>query len=148
MPAVTSRGVRVKQAYWFEGLTTSRPPSPSSMAIVLPVTPAAAPLPDPDHTPFADASPAQVRAALTAYDAAEFDRQWQAVMARANEELDLTEVLQTLAAWRRVALVTTSVGAEQYTAALTSAEHRLRTGERHPGTVPWSRLRAELGLPE
>lgn len=119
-----------------------------SVTIVLPVTAAAAPLPDPARTPFADASPAQVRAALTPEDAAEFDRQWQKVMARATEELDLTEVLQTLASWRRVAWVTTSVGSERYEAALTSAEHRLRTGERHPGAVPWNQLKAELGLPE
>lgn len=111
------------------------------------VTAAAAPLPDPDRTPFADASPAQVRAALTPEDAAEFDRQWRDVMARATEELDLTEVLNTLASWGRVAWVTTSIGSERYQAALASAEHRLQTGERHPGAVPWIQLRAELGLP-
>ncbi len=109
---------------------------------------AAAPLPDPGRTPFADASPAQVRAALTAEDAAAFDRQWQAVMARATRELDLTAVLQTLESWRRVAWVTTSTGGDRYNAVLASAEHRLRTGERQPGAVPWSQLKAELGLPE
>lgn len=117
-------------------------------AIVWPVSAAAAPLPEPDRTPFADASPAQVRAALTPDDAAAFDRQWQAVMARATRELDLTEVLQTLESWRRVAWVTTSIGTERYSAVLASAEHRLQTGERHAGAVPWSQLKAELGLPE
>jgi hypothetical protein len=33
--------------------------------------------PAPGRPPFADASPAQVRAALLPEDAAEFDRQWQ-----------------------------------------------------------------------
>lgn len=112
------------------------------------MTAAAEPLPGPKLTPFADASPAQVRAALTPEDAAEFDRQWQAVMARATQELDLTEVLETLESWRRVAWVTAATGAERYRAVLASAEHRLHSGERHPGAVPWIQLKAELGLPE
>jgi len=89
-----------------------------------------------------------VRAALTPEDITEFDRQWQDVMARATRELDLTEVLATLESWRRVAWVTTATGAESYRAALATAEDRIRTGERHPGAVPWSQLKAELGLGE
>lgn len=111
------------------------------------MTAAAQPLPDPPSVPFADASPAQVRAALTTEDAAEFDRQWPEVMARATHELDLSEVLETLAMWRRVAWVTTAIGPQQYRAAMASARHRLVTGERHPGAVPWGRLKAQLGLP-
>jgi uncharacterized protein DUF6247 len=104
--------------------------------------------PAPDRPPFADASPAQVRAALLPEDAAEFDRQWQDVMARATRELDLTEVHRTLDTWRRVAWVTTATGHERYRAVLTSAEERLRTGERHPRAMAWNHLKAELGLPE
>jgi Family of unknown function (DUF6247) len=111
------------------------------------VTAAAQPPPDPLDVPFADASPVQVRTALTTEDAAEFDRQWQEVMARATRELDLSEVLETLATWRRVAWVTTAVGPQQYRAVLASARHRVATGERHPGAVPWSQLKAQLGLP-
>jgi hypothetical protein len=102
----------------------------------------------PDQPPFADASPAQVRAALLPEDAAEFDRQWQEVMARATRELDLTEVQRTLNTWRRVAWVTIATGPDRYRAVLASAEERLRTGERHPQAMPWSQLKAELGLPE
>ena len=105
-------------------------------------------LPEPGRLPFADASPAQVRAALTSDDAADFDKQWQEVMARATRELDLREVLDTLDTWRRVAWVTTAVGSERYRATLASAEQRTRTGERHPDAVPWSQLKAELGLAE
>ncbi len=112
------------------------------------MTAAAEPLPASKRTPFADASPAQVRAALTPEDTAEFDRQWQEVMARATQELDLTEVLKTLESWRRVAWVTATTGSDRYRAVLASAEQRLRTGERHPGAVPWNQLKAELGLPE
>lgn len=113
------------------------------------VTAASLPPPQgPERTPFADASPARVRAALSPEDATEFDRQWREVMARATEDLDLAEVLQTLASWRRVAWITTSVGGERYRAALASAAHRLQTGKRHPNAVPWNQLKAELGLPE
>lgn len=111
------------------------------------MTAAAQPPPDPPGVPFADASPAQVRAALTTEDAAEFDRQWQEVMARATRELDLSGVLETLATWRLVAWVTTAVGPQKYQAAMASARHRLATGDRHPGAVPWSRLKAQLGPP-
>jgi Family of unknown function (DUF6247) len=104
--------------------------------------------PAPARPPFADASPALVRAALQPEDAAEFDRQWREVMGRATRELDLTEVHRTLDNWRRVAWVTTATGPERYRAVLASAEERLRTGERHPQAMPWSQLKAELGLPE
>ncbi len=69
-------------------------------------------------------------------------------MARATRELDLTGVLETLDVWRRVAWVTAATGSERYTAVLASAEQRLRSGERHPGAVPWSQLRTELGPAE
>ncbi|MBN9096689.1 MULTISPECIES: DUF6247 family protein [unclassified Pseudonocardia] len=96
--------------------------------------------------PFADASPAQVRAALVAEDAERFDRQWREVMARATEDLDLTEVTAILESWRRVAWVTTANGPDAYRRMLAQAEHTLRTGERPVGTVAWSQLRVELGL--
>ena len=104
--------------------------------------------PAPDRPPFADASPAEVRAVLLPEDAAEFDRQWQDVMGCATRELDLTAVHRTLNTWRRVAWVTTATGSERYRAVLASAEQRLRTGERHPQAMPWNQLKAELGLPE
>lgn len=112
------------------------------------MTAAAESFPGAEHPPFGDASPARVRDALTPDDAAEFDRQWQDVMARATRQLDLTEVLETLDSWRRIAWVTAATGAEQYQAVLWSAEDRIRSGERHPRAVPWNQLKAELGLPE
>ena len=111
-------------------------------------TDAADSAPTPDRPPFTDASPAQVRAALLPEDAAEFDRQWQDVMAHATRELDLSEVHRTLNRWRRVAWVTTATGPERYRAVLASADQRLRTGERHPEAIPWNQLKAELGPPE
>lgn len=96
--------------------------------------------------PFAAASPAQVRAALVPEDAARFDRQWRAVMTKATEDLDLTEVAATLDAWRRIAWLTTANGPDDYRRMLAQAEHTLRTGERPAGSVPWRQLKAELGL--
>jgi hypothetical protein len=112
------------------------------------VTSAAAHPSEPDRLPFADASPALIREALTPEDAAEFDRHWRQLMQRATERLDLAEVHEALDAWRRVAWVTSAHGAATYRRTLASAEERLRTGERANGAVAWPQLRAELGLSE
>ncbi len=103
---------------------------------------------EPGRVPFADASPARIREALTAEDAAVFDRQWRALMQRATERLDLTEVHEALEAWRQVAWVTSAHGPEVYRRTLGSAHERLQSGERAPGALPWAQLKAELGLPE
>jgi hypothetical protein len=78
-----------------------------------------------------DASPAQVRAVLTPEAAGEFDRQWRAVMARATESLDLTELFQVLAGWRQVAQVTAELGHDGYRNFETRARNRMaaRGGE-------------------
>ncbi len=81
-------------------------------------------------------------------DAAAFDRQWRALMARATERLDLTEVHEALAAWRQVAWVTSAHGPEVYRRTLASAQERLQSGERAAGALPWAQLKAELGRPE
>lgn len=98
------------------------------------------------RTPFADASPAQVRAALIPEDVERFDRQWREVMANATEHLDLTEVSATLDSWRRIAWLTTANGPDSYRRMLGQADHVLRTGEPPAGSVPWRQLKAELGL--
>jgi len=110
-------------------------------------TAAAAHVPEPGsgRAPFADASPARVRAALIPEDVAEFDRQWRAVMAAATESLDLAEVHRTLASWRRVAWLTSARGHDGYRRLLADAERRTRTGERAPGAVSWEELRTQLG---
>ncbi|MCU1653487.1 MAG: hypothetical protein JWQ60_4636 [Pseudonocardia sp.] len=103
---------------------------------------AAAHVPEPGsgRAPFADASPARVRAALIPEDVAEFDRQWRAVMAAATESLDLAEVHRTLESW-----LISARGHDGYRGLLADAERRTRTGERAPGAVSWEELRTQLG---
>jgi hypothetical protein len=86
-----------------------------------------------------------VRAALIPEEAAEFDRQWREVMARATETLDLSEVLETLESWRRVARLTVASGAEVHRAMYRRAATRL-TGEPVPANEPLQQTKARLGL--
>src|ERR687893_362422 len=94
---------------------------------------------------FADASPAEVRAALIPEEAAEFDQQWREVMARATETLDLSEVLETLESWRRVARLTAVTGPKAHRAMYSRAAARL-AGEHIPADEPLPRIKARLGL--
>ena len=94
---------------------------------------------------FADASPAEVRAALVPEEAAEFDRQWREVMARATDTLDLSEVLETLESWRRVARLTAAAGAAAHRGMYRRAAARL-TGEDVPADEPLPRTKARLSL--
>ena len=96
--------------------------------------------------PFADANTAEVHAALTPEDAARFEQQWRDAVTRAADSLDLTEVLDVLARWRRTAWLTTAKGHAGYRQLLTEADRILATGGRPEGTVRWSAMRAELWL--
>lgn len=111
------------------------------------MTAAAAPGPRSGRSgpPFADASPAEVRAALIPEEVAEFERDWRAVLARAAETLDLAEVLETLESWRLVAQLTAAAGAEGHRSMYRRAAARL-TGEDIPVDEPLSRTKARLGL--
>lgn len=112
------------------------------------MTAAAASTPEPGRPPFAEATPAQIRSALTPEDADAFDRHWLVLMQRATEDLDLTDVHRALDDWRQIAWVTSAHGVNTYRRTMVSAQERLRTGERAAGAVPWQQLRVELGLTE
>jgi hypothetical protein len=86
-----------------------------------------------------------VRGALIPEEAAEFDRQWREVMARATESLDLAEVFQTLDSWRRVARLTAAQGAEAHRAMYRRAAERL-TGDDIRSDEPLATTKARLGL--
>jgi len=121
--------------------------SPSAV-IVGNVTAASAGSSPPGRPPFADATPAQIRHALTPPDAAEFDRQWREIMNQATELLDLAPVHNLLESWRRVAWMTAVRGPHKYQQTMATAEQRLRTGGRGADSVPWRQLSTELGLTE
>lgn len=105
----------------------------------------AGPPPDPQRPPFADASPAQVRAALIPEEATEFDQQWRQVMTIATDTLDLTEVLATLESWRRIAWMTTANGPDAHRRMYRRAAARL-TGQDISPDEPLSQTKARLGL--
>lgn len=97
-------------------------------------------------TPFADASPAEIRAALIPEDHPEFDQQWRAALTIAADTLSLDEVHDTLESWRRVAWLVSAHGHDGYRRMTATAEQTLRTGQSPPGSVPWEQVKARLGL--
>jgi Family of unknown function (DUF6247) len=94
--------------------------------------------------PFADATPAQVRAALAPEDIPLFDAAWQACMAQATWDLDLAAVFETLTVWRRTARTTTALGVDGYRRMLARAERTLATGQLPAGTVPVADVQARI----
>jgi hypothetical protein len=106
--------------------------------------------PDPQHrVPAAD--PAAIRACLPTAVAAEFDRNWEAVMDRAKAEQDLTLVHDFLARWRIMAHAEmTDAGSyfrlmEQADRAVEDARvGRASGGERVPGAQIKAMISARL----
>ncbi|MDD7969461.1 DUF6247 family protein [Actinomycetospora lemnae] len=110
---------------------------------------AAAPSPTPgggDAGTWAQATPAEVRAALAAESAVEFDRQWRAALAQAADSYDLTAVHRCLEAWRRVARVTAAAGGAGGYRALFDAAAAAQGAGPHPPRAPWHEVRTGLGL--
>lgn len=114
------------------------------LGTLLGMTAAAAQIPEPDphRPPFADATPAQVRAALVPEDVAEFDQQWRDAMGTATETLDLADVHRTLESWRRVAWLTSAHGQDGYRRLMATAAERSRTGAPNPEGVSLEQVKA------
>jgi hypothetical protein len=106
----------------------------------------AEPIEPPRARTFRDASPREIRAALIPEEQREFDASWRAAVTEAAETMDLAEVYRTLDSWRTHAVLTDQLGHRGYRAWLASLEQRAQTGERPAGSVPWTQLKAELGL--
>ena len=85
--------------------------------------------------------PAGIRAGLPPEDRAEFDEDYQQVMAEAAKTLDLAPVLETLEHWHRIAWMYTADPAG-YRHMLDTAE-RIIAGEGVP-TVPGDASKARL----
>jgi hypothetical protein len=95
--------------------------------------------------PFAEATPAKIRAALLPEEQPIFDREYGNALDAARSSLRLDELNETLETWRRIAWMTQADPAA-HRRMLAQVEHALRTGETPPGTAPWTELKARLGL--
>ena len=94
--------------------------------------------------PFANASPAEIRAALLPEERPDFDREYRRALEAAAESLTLDELHETLTCWRRVAWMTQSDPTAHRRMLRTAAE-RL-TGGTMPADEPVARTKARLGL--
>lgn len=94
--------------------------------------------------PFADASPAEIRAALLDEEKPDFDQQYRHALDTAAESLSLDELHETLESWRRIAWMT-HTDPEAHRRMLRTAAERY-TGQPTPADEPLQRTKARLGL--
>jgi hypothetical protein len=94
--------------------------------------------------PFADASPAEIRAALLDEEKPDFDQQYRHALDTAAESLSLNELHETLECWRRIAWMS-HTDPEAHRRMLRTAAERL-TGESIPADEPLRHTKARLGL--
>ncbi len=94
--------------------------------------------------PFANASPAEIRAALLPEERPDFDGEYRRTLQVAAESLTLDELHETLECWRRVAWMTQSDPAAHRRMLRTAAE-RL-TGEKIHADEPLALIKARIGL--
>lgn len=87
-------------------------------------------------------TPSEVRTALTGPDRAAFERAYQAAVAQAAMDFDLTPIHDVVDQWWQVAALTADPAAHQRTLDTAAA---LRAGRPVP-TIPWDTLRADLGV--
>lgn len=100
--------------------------------------------PSPRRHPLAPgASPAAIRAALLPEDRSTFDTAYSAALDEARASLDLTELLDLVESWRRIAALQAD---RQNFARVARRAAELRTGEPVPADEPLSVTRAKAGL--
>ncbi|MEV2274967.1 MULTISPECIES: DUF6247 family protein [unclassified Nocardiopsis] len=87
-------------------------------------------------------SPKEIRAALLPEEVGDFDREYRRVMNDARESLDLSELNKCLERWWRVAMSSRDPEAHRH---MLDVADRAQRGEPI-SSVPWSELKAELGL--
>jgi hypothetical protein len=90
-------------------------------------------------------SPAAIRAALLPEDVPRFDRDYRRALDIAREALSLTDLVETLESWRRIAW-STQADPVAHRRMVEAAEHAHRSGEAPAGSRTWSSFKAELGL--
>jgi hypothetical protein len=90
-----------------------------------------------------DTTPAAIRDALIDEERAEFERAYREALAQAAQTLDLTQVLDVLRNYHRIAWMTRQQGAEDHRRMLDKAAHILATGE-NPDGVSAEEVRARI----
>ena len=93
-------------------------------------------------TPFAEMSPADIRAGLVPEEQSEFDAAWRKACLQAAETFDLTIVRTTLEIYGRHALLVKHRGADGYRELLARIAERLRTGAEPTGGMSGDEMRA------
>jgi hypothetical protein len=94
--------------------------------------------------PFAEASPAEIRAACHPQERERFDADYQDALRIAAEQLDLSALEQTLEQWRRIAWMNTAAGHDGYRDMLARAAETY-TGTAVPEGEPLGDTLARLG---
>lgn len=89
------------------------------------------------------ADPKAIRACLSARLAAEFDREWNIVLDRVKQSMNLADVQKLLHKWRHTAYMEMRDPGSYYRM-LAQAEHALATGEAPAGSVSGEEMLAEL----
>ncbi|WP_326957411.1 DUF6247 family protein [Amycolatopsis sp. NBC_01286] len=90
-------------------------------------------------------SPSAIRSALLPEDVAEFDRDYEHAFDVARRDLSLTDLVETLASWSRVAR-STQADPAAHRRMLQAADKTLQTGQAPAGSRSWSKFKTELGL--
>lgn len=112
---------------------------PSPVDIVVGVTHVAV------RSPFANASPAEIRAVLLEDERPRFDQDYRHALDAARNSYSLDELEQTLEWWGRTAALT-HADPVAYRRMRERAERRAATGEAPAGSETWGQLRDKLGL--
>lgn len=94
-------------------------------------------------TPFADATPAEIRAVLLPEELPGFEGQYREALRVAAETYSLDKLDAVLRTWRRIAWMTGS-DPETHCRMLARVEYTQRTGERPPGMASAEEIRALL----
>jgi hypothetical protein len=93
----------------------------------------------------AGTSPAAIRAALLPEDVPHFDQDYRHALDVAREALSLTDLVETLESWRRIAW-STQADPAAHRRMKQAAEQAQRSGEPPTGSRSWNSLKTELGL--
>lgn len=89
-----------------------------------------------------DTTPAAIRDALIDEERAEFEHAYQTALAEAAETMDLTNVLDVLRNYHRIAWLTQRQGRKAHRRMLDQVQHTLATGEPPAGAVSGEEIKA------